>query len=540
MWTSATDVTEAAVNWLERGRALAHAGRSEEALASFERAVAAKHDDVEALVGQAQAHHELGQIEDATDCFELALAFSPDHLPALLGLARLRREAGDCDGALALLERAARAAPRSAEPYFERGLTHNRGGNTRAALAAYERALELAPDHVPACINAGLIHLAQLGNPGGAQRYFERAAALQPDSVAAQANLGLALQEQGEFEAARAHYDRLIEAHPGVAEYRWNRGIARLSAGDFAHGWDDYEARNERPGKSVARHFPLAPWEGGELRGRHLLIYGEQGIGDEVMFASCVPDVLRQARGIVIECDVRLAALYRRSFPAARVHGAPRDGKHDWLQAFPELSVQVACGSLPRFLRRSTADFPKHRGYLVAAPGRVTDWKSRLSGSGGALNIGLSWRGGTRKTREELRSLTFAQCLPWLTTRNCRFVCLQRGDCAEEVAAAKRLGVDLDWWPEVLQDTDEIAALIAALDLVISVPNTAVHLAGALGQRCWVLLSHAPEWRYAWRGETMPWYPSVHLFRQSTPREWAPVILQVGDAVRQLAQARGV
>jgi hypothetical protein len=139
----------------------------------------------------------------------------------------------------------------------------------------------------------------------------------------------------------------------------------------------------------------------------------------------------------------------------------------------------------------------------------------------------LSWRGGTRKTREELRSLTFAQCLPWLTARNCRFVCLQRGDCAEEVAAAKRLGARLDWWPQALQDTDEFAALIAALDRVVSVDNSTVHLAGALGQRCWVLLSHAPDWRYPWRGETMSWYPSVRLFRQARPGDWLPVVASV-------------
>ncbi|MBI2292882.1 MAG: hypothetical protein HYU73_21695, partial [Betaproteobacteria bacterium] len=276
-----------------------------------------------------------------------------------------------------------------------------------------------------------------------------------------------------------------------------------------------------------ARHFPFIPWAGGALGGRDILIYGEQGLGDEVMFASCVPDVMRQARGVVIECDARLASLFQRSFPAAHVHGAPRDASRVWLNAFPELSVQVACGSLPRFLRRSAADFPPHRGYLVADRARVADWKSRLAGNGGALNVGLSWRGGTRKTREELRSLTFAQCLPWLTAHNCRFVCLQRGDCAEEVAAAKRLGVGLDWWPEALQDTDELAALIAALDLVISVPNTNVHLAGALGQRCWIPLSHAPEWRYAWRGETMPWYPSARLFRQARSSDWVPVIASV-------------
>ena len=155
-----------------------------------------------------------------------------------------------------------------------------------------------------------------------------------------------------------------------------------------------------------------------------------------------------------------------------------------------------------------------------------------MGGRGDALNVGLSWRGGTRKTREELRSLTFAQCLPWLMARDCRFVCLQRGDCAEEVAVAKRLGADLDWWPQALQDTDELAALIAALDLVITIPSTVAHLGGALGRPLWILLSASPEWRYLWQGERIPWYPSARLFRQSRPREWEPVIT---DVRRELA-----
>ncbi len=530
--TSATEVFEAAVNWLERGLALQRAGRSEEALASFERAVELKHDDVDALVGQAETHIELGHFEDAADCFELALAFAPDHVPALLGLGRLRREAGDCESALRLLERAARAAPRSAAPCFELGLTHNRHGNTRTALSSYERALELEPDHAAACINAGLIHLAQLGNAGDAQKYFERAAALQPESVAAQANLGLALQEQGRFDAALAHYNRLIEAHPEVAEYRWNRGLARLIQGDFAHGWDDYEARNARPRKSVARCFPLAEWDGTALAERHILIYGEQGVGDEIMFASCVPDVLRQTRGVMIECDARLAPLFQRSFPAARVHGAPRDGNHDWLQAFPELSVQVACGSLPRFLRRSAADFPPHRGYLVADAARRAHWQSRLAALGGGFKVGICWRGGTVKTRRELRSLALIDCLPLLRRDDCEFICLQGGDCGNEIAAAREHGGRLHWWPEAMRAIDELAALVSALDLVIAVSSTIVHLSGALGQRGWVMLSASPEWRYLWQGERMPWYPSARLFRQPRPREWEPVI---SDVRRELA-----
>ena len=516
-----------APGWRERGVALRRAGDREASLECFRHAVEFRHDDVDALVNQGEIQFELGRYEDSADCFELALAFAPDCVDALLGLARLAREAGGEERVLRYLQSAVRVAPHSAEPYFELGRAYRHFGNAEAALANYGRALELDPDHFASCVNAGMIYLAQLGDAGSARRLFEHAAALQPESVAAQANLGLALQEQGEFELALAHYNRLIEVRPDEVEYRWNRSLALLSRGDFANGWSDYELRQVRTGRAAAPRFPLPEWDGTALAERHILIYAEQGLGDEVMFASCVPDVLRQARGVVIECDARLAPLFQRSFPAARVHGAPRDGNRDWLREFPELSVQVACGSLPRFLRRSAADFPHHRGYLVADRSRVADWKSRLAGSSGALNVGLSWHGGTRRTRAELRSLTFAQCLPWLSARDCRFVCLQRGDCTAEVAAATQAGARLDWWPEALQDTDQLAALIAALDMVVSVPSTNVHLAGALGQRCWVLLSHAPEWRYAWQGDTMPWYPSVRKFRQTQPGDWLPVVAAV-------------
>ena len=424
----------------ERGVALRRAGDREAALECFREAVEFRHDDVAALLNQAEVALELGQHEDAVDCFELALAFAPDCVDALLGLARLKRDSGDERRALAHLQHAARVAPHSAEPFFELGRTYNRRDDTKAALANYGRALELDPDHFASCVNAGLVHLAQLGDACSARRLFEHAVKLQPDSVAAQANLGLALQELGLFESALTHYNRLIEMYPDIAEYRWNRGIALLSRGDFANGWNDYELRNVRAGKSVARRFPLAEWDGTALSAREILIYAEQGIGDEIMFASCVPDVLRQARGVVIECDTRLAALFRRSFPAARVHGAPRDGQRDWLKTFPELSVQVAAGSLPRFFRQHRSDFPQHHGYLAADEARRAYWQNRLAALGGGRKVGISWHGGTRRTRRELRSLAFADCLPLLQRNDCEWICLQSGDCSDEIAAAREQG----------------------------------------------------------------------------------------------------
>ena len=326
-------------------------------------------------------------------------------------------------GALEQIQHALRIAPRDAAVQFEAARVYSRNGDVQGAIAAYERAIELAPGHAAACSNLGLIFLSQAGDPCRAQQYFERAIALDPASVAAQANLGLALEEQGRVDAALAHYEKLIAAHPAESEYRWNRGLALLGCGDYARGWDDYEMRNARGTGAAPRVFPYPVWQGGQLSpGAALLVYGEQGLGDEIMFASCLPDLLARGIHCVIECDLRLAGLFSRAFPAARVHGAARDGDRSWLADFPEIEQQIAIGSLPRLLRRSAADFPARDGYLHADPRHVERWRTRLPRSGNGLIAGIAWRGGTAGTRRAMR--TFAIGKPCSRIRNAtRHVC---------------------------------------------------------------------------------------------------------------------
>ena len=518
--------------WLERGLALQRAGRSEEALASFNRAVEAKHDDVEALVGQAETHIELGHPEDAADCFELALAFAPDHVPALVGLCRLLRGAGAADTALQHIQRALQLAPHDAGLHFESALTHNRCGDTEGALAAYQRALELKPDYAAASVNLGLIHLTQLGDAHRAQWYFERAIEIEPEAVAAQANLGLALQEQGRLDAALGHYERLIAAHPAVDEYRWNRGIALLSRGDYARGWEDYELRNVRGTGAPPRVFPYPVWRGEALAGAALLVYGEQGLGDEIMFASCVPDLLERGENCVIECEQRLAALFERSFPAARVHGAPRDGDRSWLARYADIQAQIGIGSLPRLLRRDESEFPRHHGYLRADPQRVAYWRARLAAEAGGSTVGIAWRGGTLKTGAQLRSLPVPQLAPLFDTPPA-FVSLQRGGRDPELAAlATARGKQVLFYDEALDDPDEAAALIQALDGVVTVDSTVVHLAGALGQRVLLMLPHHADWRWLRERSTSPWYPSARIYRQQQTGDWASVMAKVAAELR--------
>jgi tetratricopeptide (TPR) repeat protein len=484
-------------------------------------------DEVQALVEQAARHYAQGETEDARDCYETALAHAPNCIPALAGLAALLRDAGAADEALEYIQHALRIAPHDATMCFESALTLNRCGDTQGALAAYQQALELKPRYAAANVNLGLIYLTQLGDPLHAERFFERAIEIDPGAVAAQANLGLALQEQGRTDAALAHYERLITAHPAVNEYRWNRGIALLSRGDYARGWEDYELRNARGTGAPPRLFPYPVWHGEALAGSTLLVYGEQGIGDEIMFASCVPDLLARGTPCVIECDQRLATLFERSFPAARVHGAARDGDRSWLTRHTDVRVQIAIGSLPRLLRRDESQFPRHGGYLCADPGRVAQWRARLAAEAGGRSVGISWRGGTVKTRRDQRAIPLSQLTPLFDVPRLAWVNLQRGGGQELAALAALRRVKVLSYDDALDDMDDTAALIQALECVVTADNTVAHLAGALGRRVLLMLPWHADWRWLDERSTSPWYPSVALYRQQQTDDWASVIARV-------------
>ncbi len=249
-------------------------------------------DDARALLtDQAQEHLALEERADAFDCNHLAVAHAPDCAAALLGLARMLRESGDTPAAVGKIRHAIEVSPRDAELHFESALLHSQcEAMSRARSQLMSRGLELEPANFAACANLGLMAPNRVGDPRLAQLFRARARARTVEHRELQANLGLALEEQGLVDAALVHYEKLIAACPAVNEYRWNRGLALLANGDYARGWDDYEMRNARRGTGE-RAFPFPAWQGDELRaGASLLVFAEQGLGDEIMFASCVPE----------------------------------------------------------------------------------------------------------------------------------------------------------------------------------------------------------------------------------------------------------
>ena len=246
-----------------------------------------------------------------------------------------------------------------------------------------------------------------------------------------------------------------------------------------------------------------------------------------------MPDLIATAGACVVECNARLVKLFARSFPKAQVYAADTKGT----TASTMTDFEVSAGSLPQQFRRDTAAFPKHAGYLKVDTVRQIFWRDSRLLSEARVRIGIAWRGGTLRSRQYLRSLSLPDLLPVLQTPDCAFIRLQHGDYADEIRNMRDQNrVDLRV-PEfsVANDIDELAAMISALDLVITVDNTIANLSGALGVPVWVLLPFSAEWRYGLNAETMPWYPSARLFRQLRPRTWTPVIDRVAFALRNFS-----
>lgn len=360
---------------------------------------------------------------------------------------------------------------------------------------------------------------------------YQRAIVESPGFAQAHCNLGIALCHGGRPEESLHALDRALGLSPGMAIARFNRGLAKLTAGDFAGGFDDYECRwcargqDNRP-RSVLDCAPQ--WTGESLVDKSILVYGEQGVGDEVMFMSCLPDVCDQAAETVVACDRRLVPLFQRSFPTATVVPTEQIVHPEGLKRLGATDFVTPCGSLPRNLRRRGSDFPVSESFLQADAQAVLEWKARLSESQ-KLTVGISWRGGKNSEEQTRRSLPLMEWEHVLKTQDVRFVNLQYGECRQEILEVSgTYGVQIESFPEInpLLELDRFAALISALDLVISIDNSTVHLAGALGIPVWATVcNHATSsWRWLQNRDDTLWYKSVRIDRKSPDTDWQKLI----------------
>lgn len=467
-------------------------------------------------VDLAIARQQAGDSAGAEALYIKVLSIDGSNAVALHNLGLLRLHGGNNAVAVELLEAAVRQQP--AEPVFHFNLAFAYQHTQRLpdAVQSYRRAIQLNPSYRAAWENLG-VALQDMGVYDDAKAAYRQALSLEPCSVVAHKNLIAVLRAQGQPDDALRQCADALDCEPASALFACQKGAILLSKGDFQSGWPLYEWRYweaEALETAPPHRVPLPKWNGGDLRGKGIVACGEEGIGDEIMFASCIPDLAARAAAVMLVCAPRLVPLFARSFPQVEVRAA--HDKVTVLELDDEYGYRIALPSLPQYVR-TTADAFDGRPFLKADPGAVDRWHKRLASLGNKPKIGLSWRGGLNPRDRIARSLELEQLRPLLECGDVIFVDVQYGNHSEELSKLTRDGdCPLVSFPDAdpLRDMDDFAALLTALDLVISVDNSTVHLAGALGVPTWVLLPFLADWRWQLSGESSVWYASVRLWRQ--------------------------
>ncbi len=423
-------------------------------------------------------------------------------------------------------------SPFSPQAFNNRGIALRDLGQLDEAIACLREAITLDPNAPEPHNNLGLA-LQGKGQLDEAIVAFRRAIALNPNLAEVHNNLGIALADKGQLDGAIAAHRQAIALKPNLAKAHYNLGIALLTRGDLQLGWEEYEWRWKCEGVPLLlRNYSQPQWDGGPLEGRTILLHAEQGIGDAIKFVRYVPLVAQRGGRIIIVCFAELERLFRAMHGGWQVL-VPAPG-----QPLPAFDLHAPLLSLPRVLATTLSNIPRVVPYLQADAEEVKKWQRRLAGYPPSLNVGLVWAGRPTQRNDRNRSVKLARLAPLGRVAGVRFFSLQKGEAAAE-AKAPPPGMELVDWTQELKDFADTAALIANLDLVISVDTAVAHLTGAMGKPIWTLLSFVPGWHWLLEREDSPWYPSMRLFRQPSRGDWDTVIMRLAEALSPWIKTRG-
>ncbi len=457
---------------------------------------------IQGMLENALRHHQAGRLTDADRIYRQILTIDAHHPDSLHLLGMIAYQSGRLEAAVEMIRRAIAVNEKGASYHSNLGNVFQALGRVDEAAASYARALTL-----------------------------------RPDSAEIHTNLGNVLQAQCKLDEALACHQRALALKPELTEARYNLGLAQLLAGDFIAGWPNFEKRWQSKDFGTPTRFYSQPfWNGEKLASGRLFIWREQGVGDEIMFAGLIPDVLRTGCRCVLDCDSRLQPLFVRSFPGVDVISGV-DGVHD-----SELTIDahVPCGSLPSMFRATNDAFAATTSpYLFADPVERNRFRARYADAERKRVIGLAWHTNNRKTGR-YRSLDLSLFAPLFAQASVRWVSLQYGDhdALQSQVSEASAPILIDRSVDQLANIDLFAAQIASMDMVITIDNSTAHLAGALGVPTFVLLPFAPDWRWLQAREDSPWYPTLRLFRQTQRGDWQSVMQEVQRALRVMRADR--
>jgi Flp pilus assembly protein TadD len=483
--------------------------------------------NVEQELRRAAERDAAGDLGAAAAIYRAVLAATGAHPGILAALGSATQRMGDAEGAEGHYRRALEFDPAQPAVLVNLGALVKARGDIDAALALFERAVE-SGGGAPAVTNLALA-LHETGDLDAALARYETAVALDPDLAVVRFNFANALADAGRAQAAIAQYRAALALDPGFDDARWNLAHVLLRAGDYPAGFAAFEARWQvGEHKGTLAGFAAPFWQGEARPGATILVWGEQGFGDVLQFARYVPMLAARGLRVVQAVQPSLVALMRTLDGVAQVVALDAAlPPHDW---------HCPVMSLPRLCGTTRDDVPADIPYLSADPGRVADFRRHLPAEG--LRVGLVWSSGIRRHSPTLYRIGVEKSLPGsllepLALPGVRLVSLQVGSDAPPPAVPL---VDLGAELKSFADT---AALVAALDLVVTVDTAVAHLAGALGKPVWILLNTQACWRWALAPDTSPWYPSARLYRQVRAGDWRTPLAAMERDLRALAAQGG-
>lgn len=550
-------VNSTPVDKLEQARALQEKGDVEGGMILCREIVAEKPDNAEALellgtLALQRKNHAL-----AIDSLTKAIKLNPNNstLHAKMGSTFL--SLSRYNDALASFDRALVITPESVKTWFERGLVLQKINRNEEALFSYDRAVTLKPDYVEALSNRGnvlnalkryeealesyeqalackshspFVHLnrgatlQKLNRNEEAIESCNRAMAINPDYVEALSERGNAFLGLGQHDRALASYAHALAIDPAHVAANFNECFCQLLLGNFDIGWQKFEWRwHTKQLSSAKRKFPKPVWFGGEsLRHKTILLHAEQGLGDTLQFCRYVKWVAALGAKVLLEVQPPLKSLL------VELEGV--SGIYVRGETLPHFDFHCPLMSLPLAHKTSLSSIPADIAYLRCDQAHADKWEQRL-GKRKLPRIGICWSGSTGHVSDHNRSIPFEQFADILSD-GAEFFCLQKELRESDKKALERRD-DVQFFGEELKDFSDTAALIALMDVVITVDTSVAHLAGALGKPVWILLPFAPDWRWLTERNDSPWYPTAKLFRQSAVGDWGHAIVHVAERLRE-------
>ena len=493
-------------------------GKYELSLTHVKQAIAQQPNYVEAHYNLGNILRSMGKLEEAVGAYQQAIALKQNYVEAYYNLGNTLGELENWSEAIAQYQKAIALRPNYAKAHNKLGTVLRKQGNLERALISYQKAIAIKPNYSDAYYNLG-ITFGQQEKFDTAIKYYQQAIALNPDPEIYN-NLAVTFQKQRKITEAIANYQRAIELRSDYAEAHKNLGMALLLSGEMQQGLAELEWRwqcgtfaKEKSAYDLGK--PL--WDGGDLQGRKILLYSEQGMGDAIQFIRYVPLVKEKGASVIVECQKPLLRLFQTVPEIDRVVERGTE--------LPEFDVQASLMTLPHILGTTLDNIPAQIPYLQGGAGETPAPRENQE----TLKVGIVWGTKSGHPTAKDRSCKLSDFSPILEIKDITFYSLQKGEQVAEIAALRQDNlINLD---EQLQDFADTAAAIAQLDLIITVDTAVAHLAGALGKATWVLLPFVPDWRWMLDNSDTPWYPTMRLFRQEKAKDWSEVFVSVRKAL---------